>query len=200
MVIQNTFIQYEWQEEPRRQIRRCSSAPELHPPPAGLVMPSGKPPSSLGAEWRTTVLFRNVPNQLTRDMLVEILDSHGFRGKFDMVYLPVDFKTNQALGYGFVNAVDSETSVRLFRVFEGFQAWPVKSPKTCSVSWCERQGLESNVRVYRNLEVMRKATPEAWRPALFSNGSRVPFPTPTRRLRPAGGRKHSGASGVAPRF
>ncbi|CAK0884998.1 unnamed protein product [Prorocentrum cordatum] len=103
-------------------------------------------------------------------------------------YLPMDFKTSQTLGYGFVNAVSPEIATRIFSVFDGFQAWPKRSLKTCSVCWSERQGLESNVRVYRNLGVMKHSTLEAWKPALFSQGSQVPFPAPTRRIRGSTGR------------
>ncbi|CAK0795387.1 unnamed protein product, partial [Prorocentrum cordatum] len=123
------------------------------------------------------------PYLLTRDMFVELLNSHGFRGKFDLVYLPIDFKTNQALGYAFVNAIDPEAAISLFHVFEGIQAWPRKSSKTCAVCWGGRQGFESNVRVYRNLTVMKVAAPEAWEPATFSNGIQVPFPAPTRAIK-----------------
>ncbi|CAK0794692.1 unnamed protein product, partial [Prorocentrum cordatum] len=94
-----------------------------------LQAPRGHPPSSSGAEWRTSVPFRNVPYLLTRDMLVELLDAHGF------------------------------------------QAWPVKSQKKCSVGWSNRQGLQSNLAVYRKLSVMKGSAPEAWKPALFLRGS-----------------------------
>jgi len=183
MVVKNTFIDCELLEESGTLLRRSSSAPALHPPSAGPEAPRGEPPSSSGAERRTTLLFRNVPYLLTRDMFVELLNSHGFRGKFDLVYMPIDFNTNQALGYAFVNAVDPEAAIGLLHVFEGFQAWPRKSSKTCAVCWGGRQGFESNVRVYRNLTVMRDDAPEAWKPAIFSNGNQVPFPAPTRAIK-----------------
>ncbi|CAK0797285.1 unnamed protein product [Prorocentrum cordatum] len=91
----------------------------------------------------------------------------------------MDFKTNQTLGYAFAN-VNSEVAARLFGAFEGFQDWPKKSPKVCNVCWSSRQGLESNILAYRNLAVMQLAVPEAWKPALFSQGSLVPFPVPTK--------------------
>ncbi|CAK0861615.1 unnamed protein product, partial [Prorocentrum cordatum] len=178
LVIRNTFFHFQDYEEERRALRlfRSSSAPELRPPPPagrGPEAPRGRPPPPSGAEWRTSLLFRNVPYALTRDMLVEALGTQGYRGQFDLVYLPRDFKTNQALGYAFVNALTPEIAARMGRSFDGFQAWPVKSQKKCSVGWSRRQGLQSNLAVYRNLTVMKGSSPEAWKPALFLRGNQV---------------------------
>merc|ERR1740123_2226645 len=41
---------------------------------------------------RTTVMLRNLPNDYTRDMLLALLDKEGFQGKYNFVYLPMDFK------------------------------------------------------------------------------------------------------------
>ncbi|CAK0848188.1 unnamed protein product [Prorocentrum cordatum] len=141
------------------------------------MTPSGQPESPVSGSCVSPTYA------LRRDMFVELLNSHGFRGKFDLVYMPIDFKTSQPIGYAFVNAVDPDSALHLFRVFEGFRSWPAKSPKTCSVSWGGRQGLQSNVRVYRNLAVMKQSAPEAWKPALFLQGDMVRFPAPTRRLK-----------------
>merc|ERR1719291_913128 len=95
----------------------------------------------------------------------------------------MDFKMKQSLGHAFVNAVDSEAALRFFRFFHGFKAWPMTSLKKCHVCWSSQQGLDYNVRVYRNLKFMgQESVPEAWKPALFSQGSQVPFPRPTKRF------------------
>ncbi|CAK0833754.1 unnamed protein product, partial [Prorocentrum cordatum] len=44
-----------------QSLRTSSSAPALLPTRAGPEVPIGEPPSSIGAERRTTVVFRNVP-------------------------------------------------------------------------------------------------------------------------------------------
>ncbi|CAK0875529.1 unnamed protein product [Prorocentrum cordatum] len=183
-VVRNTFLHFQEaaEEDMARSLRASSSAPALLTPWVGLEVPIGEPPPPSGAERRTTVLFRNVPYLLTRDMFVELLNSQGFRGQFDLVYLPIDFKTNQTRGYAFVNALSTEVASRLFGAFEGFQAWPKRSSKVCSLCWSTRQGLDRNVQAYRNLEVMQATYPDAWKPALFSECSPVPFPEPTRKI------------------
>merc|ERR1740120_413238 len=60
---------------------------------------------------RTTIMLRNIPNDYTRDMLLELLDSEGLASLYDFVYLPSDFKRWQGLGYAFVNMVSHEDAV-----------------------------------------------------------------------------------------
>ena len=202
LVIRKTFYHY---EEEAERVFRCRSAPAAprarrpahvrlspaagtrvcEPQPRTVVAfepgPAG-PPSA--AEWRTSVLLRNVPYLLSRDMLVELLDSQGFEGKFDLVYLPRDFDRAQTLGYAVVNALEPQIALRLFHVFEGFRAWPLKClTKICTVDWCHRQGLQNNVRFLRNSSVMHESVPEVFKPVLFLQGSQVPFPPSTKKLR-----------------
>jgi hypothetical protein len=125
-----------------------------------------------------------VPYLLSRDMLVELLDSQGFEGKYDLVYMPRDFDRAQTLGYAVVNALDPQIALCLFHVLEGFQAWPVKGlRKVCTVDWCHRQGLQKNIKFLRNSSVMHDSVPEDFKPVLFLQGSQVPFPASTKRLR-----------------
>merc|ERR1712113_887226 len=52
-----------------------------------------------GTKSRTTAMLRNVPNNYTRDMLLASLDSEGFAGKYDFLYLPIDYATGAGLGF-----------------------------------------------------------------------------------------------------
>lgn len=133
----------------------------------------------------TTVMLRNLPNRYTRDMLLQMLDSEGFIGRYTFVYLPIDFKTHSGLGYAFVDLVLPEDAVRLRERFEGFSRWAIQSEKICSVGWSApaQQGLHAHVDRYRNSPVMHFSVSDEWKPAVFANGQRVPFPPPTRRLR-----------------
>ena len=55
---------------------------------------------------RTTVMLRNMPNNYSRTMLLELLDAEGFAGQYDFLYLPMDFQSRASLGYAFINFVD----------------------------------------------------------------------------------------------
>jgi hypothetical protein len=138
------------------------------------------------SETRTTVMMKNLPCEFHADALVELLNRKGFSGQFDLVYLPVDFKSGFSLGYGFVNFVSSASAQRYFALFDGFGAWEVRTKKVARLVWSELQGLAANVEKYRNSNIMHQDVPDRFKPLLFRNGELAPLPPPTRPLQPPG--------------
>mmetsp|Transcript_67349 Transcript_67349/g.206263 ORF Transcript_67349/g.206263 Transcript_67349/m.206263 type:complete len:255 (-) Transcript_67349:318-1082(-) len=133
---------------------------------------------------RTTLMMRNLPNNYTRDMLVRLLDDEGFAGCYDFVYLPVDFARGCGLGYAFVNLVDPSLVARFKRCFGSYSKWGMRTNKVCQVTWSDRdQGLKANVKRYRHSPVMHPNVADEFKPCLFSQGVRVPFPGPGRSVR-----------------
>jgi len=137
-----------------------------------------------GQEWRTTVMLRNMPNNYTRDMLLELVNSMGFTGCYDFAYLPVDFKSQAGLGYAFINFVSTAEAQRCFDCFEGFSGWKVPSEKVCTVTWgSPYQGLEAHIERYQNSPVMHHSIPDEWKPVLVHQGERIAFPAPTKPIK-----------------
>lgn len=135
-------------------------------------------------EHWTTVMMRNMPNNYTRDMLLRLMDLHGFAGAYDFVYLPVDFSTQSNLGYAFVNLTDATSARCFWQVFEGFSEWEIPSRKVCILTWSDPlQGLDANIERYRSSPVMCETVPDEFKPAVFSQGVRVHFPPPLKKLR-----------------
>jgi hypothetical protein len=134
---------------------------------------------------RTTLMVRNLPNSYNRAALLTMLDSEGFRGQYSFVYLPTDFNNFAGFGYAFVGFETHAYAERAKRHFQGFTKWKVPSQKTCDVAWSgEVQGNKAYIEKYRNSPVMHDSVPDEYKPALFANGLRVPFPAPTKRIRP----------------
>lgn len=141
-------------------------------------------PKPVQPDTRTTLIMQNIPNRHTRSMLLALFDEAGFSGTYDMVYLPTDFATKVAFGYAFVNLKSSREAEKFMDYFQGFNRWGCNSEKVCTVTWSGSQGgLESLIRRYRNCSVMHESVSDEFKPALFANGLRVPFPAPTQRLR-----------------
>eukprot|EP00933_Yihiella_yeosuensis_P035921 TRINITY_DN29595_c0_g1_i1.p1 TRINITY_DN29595_c0_g1~~TRINITY_DN29595_c0_g1_i1.p1 ORF type:complete len:389 (-),score=78.59 TRINITY_DN29595_c0_g1_i1:131-1297(-) len=133
----------------------------------------------------TTVMMRNIPNNYTRDMLLEMLDNEGFAGYYDFLYLPMDFGRNANLGYAFVNLVDAKTADHFWRVFDGFSRWALPTAKVCELGWSgPHQGLKAHIDRYRNSPVMHVSVPDEFKPMVFSSGVRKEFPSPTRAVKP----------------
>lgn len=133
---------------------------------------------------KTTVMMRSMPKNVLRNMLTNILDTNGFAGYYDFVYMPMNFMTKDSFGYAFVNFLSHEDALRAFEVFQDFADWGVESEKTCDVSWSGlHQGLMEHIERYRNSPVMHPSVPDSFKPATFSFGVRVDFPPATKKLR-----------------
>lgn len=129
-------------------------------------------------------MLRNMPNNYSRAMLLNLLDDEGFTGSYDFLYLPMDFKSRACLGYAFINFVDGETAGRFWAKFDGYCNWAIPSKKVSGVSWSSpRQGLAAHIDNFRNSPVMARSVPDEYKPMVFSSGERVPFPPPTRNVR-----------------
>lgn len=132
----------------------------------------------------TTVMMRNIPNRYTQHMLLTLIDDMGFKGRYDFVYLPMDFRNGVNLGYAFVNLVSHPDALQMMSTFQGFSKWFFDSAKVCEVAWAApHQGLEEHVERYRNSPVMHPTMPDEYKPMMFRDGVRVPFPPPTKAIR-----------------
>mmetsp|Transcript_29695 Transcript_29695/g.84989 ORF Transcript_29695/g.84989 Transcript_29695/m.84989 type:complete len:384 (+) Transcript_29695:53-1204(+) len=135
-------------------------------------------------ENKTTVMMRNIPNDYTREMLLKLLDKEGFLGSYDLVYLPIDYHSKVGFGYAFINLVTTAEAERFRAHFTDFAKWDVVSQKVCEVCWSSvLQGVQAHVDRYRNSPVMHEAVRDEFKPVLFENGKRIPFPGPTKSIR-----------------
>lgn len=129
-------------------------------------------------------MLRNIPNCYSRSLLLELLDEHGFKGSYNLVYLPIDFNTSCGFGYAFVNFVDTESAEAFMSKLQGYQSWATPSDKVLDVTWSNaHQGFEAHVERYRNSPMMHETVPDELKPVIFVSGERVPFPQPTKKPR-----------------
>lgn len=146
-----------------------------------------QPPQGTAEEppepW-TTVMMRNIPNDYTGTMLLDLLNEHGFGGLYNLVYLPMDYHRKAGFGYAFIDFVSTEEAQRFRETFEGFSDWGLVSHKICNISWSDAlQGVQAHIDRYRNSPVMHDAVPDEFKPMLFEDGRRVSFPPPTKSIR-----------------
>eukprot|EP00439_Symbiodinium_sp_Y106_P046258 s759_g5.t2 len=127
------------------------------PAPSGPEGPKTAPPLVISGSGestpktpkKTTVMLRNLPNNYTRSMVLNLLNQEpsrdlgfqalmfleGFKGKFDFLYLPIDFRSKAGLGYAFVNLVEPSFVPSFWKAFDGYTKWVLPSSKVCQVSW-----------------------------------------------------------------
>jgi hypothetical protein len=147
-------------------------------------------------EKKTTVILKNLPPSFSRDIMVELLHSHGFRYTLDFVYFPVNFRKNENFSRGFVflNFSSAESAAQCKVKFDGFADWGVQTDKICETYYSEmHQGLDAQIQLYRDAAVMHPDIGDEFKPAIFENGVRIAFPPPTKPIR---GKRLRGRSDV----
>lgn len=136
-------------------------------------------------ELRTTVVLKNLPEEYTRSMLLDLLEGQGLSGCYNFVYLPINFGSHTNFGYALVNLVTQDEAERFMALFRGFNDWAVNSLKVADVIWSgKRQGLDNQIARYRNSPMLSEGMPEEAKPLLLQDGVPVGFPPPTRRVKP----------------
>lgn len=161
------------------------SAPDRAEPCVDVVAKASQQMASEVAEHeRTTIIFRNLPSDCTRDDLIHTLESQGFSGQFDFVHVPVNFQAMVGNGYGLVNMVSNAAAERALLYFQGWSQWQTEASPACDLGWSNAlQGLTAHIDRYRDSPVMHESIGEQFKPALFSAGIRIAFPEPTKQLR-----------------
>merc|ERR1711957_367186 len=120
---------------------------------------------------RTTVRMRNLPDTVLRDDIAALLDSHGFKSKYNLVYVPTDLNSGLSFGHAFVNLGEASIAQECISSLDGLAPWPGKGGSRCEVAWSDaHQGLEAHIERYRNSPFMHPDMPDALKPALFDTG------------------------------
>jgi hypothetical protein len=129
----------------------------------------------------TTVMLRNIPNRYTRDMLINRLNNR-YKGTYDFVYLPIDFKSKVNVGYAFINFREPVMAARFIQEFHGAKTKKClpgfSSAKICEVSYARVQGKEANLENLRDEKFIQKLNNERpeWQPLFFDDSGReIPF-------------------------
>eukprot|EP00928_Gymnodinium_smaydae_P021596 TRINITY_DN18451_c0_g1_i1.p1 TRINITY_DN18451_c0_g1~~TRINITY_DN18451_c0_g1_i1.p1 ORF type:complete len:322 (+),score=35.43 TRINITY_DN18451_c0_g1_i1:234-1199(+) len=135
-------------------------------------------------DLRTTLMLRNLPTNYTRSSVATMIDSLGFAGMYDFLYVPIDFKTCGGRGYAFVNMVNASVASQLMIAFQGYSKWSIPSRKRGQGVWSDCQGLQENVHRLRDSPIMHTSVPEDFKPLLLQDGVPVPFPKPTCIINP----------------
>ncbi len=91
-----------------------------------------------GADKRTTLMIKNIPNKYTQKMLLSTIDEY-FSGTYDFFYLPIDFKNKCNVGYAFINLIKPEYIVPLVEKFNQKKWEKFNSEKVCNISYARIQ-------------------------------------------------------------
>jgi len=153
-------------------------------------------------EGELTVMMRNVPKKLTQHALLDEINSKGFAGTYDFVYLPMDQDSKVNRGYAFINFMDPAYAAAFKAFYEGRQLSQYSSRKFIAILPAVLQGYEANFAHFSTARVSREdpcARPLFLRESPTSAKSSE-VPEQCRGLRAEGAVAKPGASTLKPRL
>ena len=139
-----------------------------------------------GADTRTTVMVRNIPNKYNQQMLLDEVNIN-HEGTYDFFYLPIDFKNKCNVGYCFINFLDPRQIIPFVQEFNGQRWKSFNSEKVCVISFARIQGKAAMVSRFQNSSLLEKD--DEYQPLLFyssgpDRGKQEPFPLQRQRQHP----------------
>jgi protein phosphatase 1 regulatory subunit 42 len=78
-----------------------------------------------GEDKRTTVLIKNIPNSITKELFYGILDGVG---NINYLYLPFNKQTNKNLGIAFVNMINYKNIINLYKRLTNYKFKEIEKP------------------------------------------------------------------------
>jgi protein phosphatase 1 regulatory subunit 42 len=78
-----------------------------------------------GEDKRTTVLIKNIPNSITKELFYGILDGVG---NINYLYLPFNKQTNKNLGFAFVNMINYKNIINLYKRLTNYKFKEIEKP------------------------------------------------------------------------
>jgi hypothetical protein len=157
-----------------------------------------------GAETRTTLMIRNIPNKYTQKMLLATVDDT-HKGLYDFFYLPIDFKVSYFfkilyfiylfefinfwillnvknkcnVGYAFINFIETSPIPSFYQKLHHSKWDRFNSEKVCEISYARIQGKDALINHFQNSSLMGED--KKCRPIIFHSdgpnmGQQAPFP------------------------
>ncbi|ORD98288.1 AML1 [Hepatospora eriocheir] len=120
---------------------------------------------------RTTVMIRNIPNKVDLDILIQLINKCVF-GRYNFLYLRLDFSNGCNTGYAFINFVSKEDVQTFYKAFQGYKWIDFHhSSKVVQLTYANIQGLEALITKFKESSVM--GMPPEYRPRLFYTSGKL---------------------------
>jgi len=105
-----------------------------------------------GLSGYSTVMLRDIPSGYSQRKLMREINSLGFLGKYDFLYLPMDPRSKASRGFAFVNFVAPAVAEAFYHKVHGQRLKHFRSEKCVSAVPADVQGFEENAAHFAALQ------------------------------------------------
>jgi hypothetical protein len=123
---------------------------------------------------RTTLLIRNIPNKYQVKSFAEEIDNCGFKGKYDLLYLPIDYSNGANLGFAFINLIDPMHILSFYECFRGKKWRKYNSSKICELAYAKIQGKKNLIFHFQKGSILREQDQEKL-PLILPTPNKIPL-------------------------
>lgn len=113
---------------------------------------------------RTTCMIKNIPNNYSIQVLEKFINKTHW-GKYDFLYLRMDFEHRCNAGYAFINFRSPDDVLTFYRIIDGKNWVSGLSKKIARLSYAKIQGFNTLVEKFKNSSIHEKE--KIFRPKVF---------------------------------
>jgi hypothetical protein len=105
-------------------------------------------------------MIRNIPNKYNVKSFTSELETCGFKGKYDLLYLPIDYSNGANLGFAFINLIDPMHILSFYECFRGKKWRKYNSVKECQLAYAKIQGKKNLINHFQKGSIFLEQNPE----------------------------------------
>ena len=113
-------------------------------------------------DQRTTIMIKNIPRYISQTFLMSFLNGK-YKGKFNFLYLPIDFVKKINVSYAFLNLKNSKDIIELYLDLHA-KPWSFCKNKKSYISYARIQGFKSISEHFSKSNLMKYQLDNSFKP------------------------------------
>lgn len=118
-------------------------------------------------DQRTTIMIKNIPRYISPIFLMSFLNGK-YKGKFNFLYLPIDFVKKINVSYAFLNLKNSKDIIEIYLDLHG-KPWSFCKKKKSYISYARIQGFKSIFQHFSKSNLMKNQLDNSFKPYINDN-------------------------------
>ena len=118
-------------------------------------------------DQRTTIMLKNIPRDISQLFLMSFLNNK-YKGKFNFLYLPIDFVKKINVSYAFLNFKNSKDIIEIYLDLHD-KPWSFCKNKKAYISYARIQGFKSISEHFSKSNLINNQLDKSFKPYINDN-------------------------------